>query len=518
MDVGSAIEIYTSVLGWVLYDRIWEALTDTGLVYLPFIGLVVKNFAQPYVTQGTNGAAEASIRRMKMDLIAMFTVAALAGAPMMTLKIGDLGHTSPCGGTSVTGTITHTTYDQAFAAIGGQTAVVPVWWYAVLAISGGIDEAVIASIPCTADIRTLDYRIDNTRIADSELRRQVQLFANDCWLPARSKLMTTHGTVPASYPPGDVDWIGSRFFQDTNGYYGNGNLNLALRASEEIPGFPYDAVRDTEYQAGFIPANGRPECKAWWQDGTNGIRKRLLASLDPTVLSQSIADARTSHPAETAISVEDALIRKVFEQERGQLTASVAANANTTQPSIWSQITHEVSGAVAGSGLAMEYLTWQPKLYALRQAAPIGQSFILMAIYLLLLPFVLVFSSYALSTMLFLSIVLFALKFCTALWSLATWLDSNLIRALGLEWWKYQYDAELGAAALVANLAAGLMFVVIPLVWFMLLGWAGYRIGGGLEAITKPVHSAAESGASKGSNMATRGIGRAAGTLVGRRK
>jgi hypothetical protein len=516
MDVGSAIEIYTSVLGWMLYDRIWEALTDTGLVYLPFVELVVKNFAKPYVAQGANGAAETSIRMMEMDLIAMFTVAALAGAPMITLKIGDLGHTTPCGGPSVTGANTRTTYDQAFAAIGGQTAIVPVWWYGVLAIASGINEAVIASVPCTADIRTLDYRLDNTRIQDPELRRQVQLFANDCWLPARSKFLARHDALPAGYPPDDIDWIGSRYFQDTNGYYGNGNLNLALRASEEIPGFPYDAARDTEYQAGFIPLNGRPECKTWWQDGVNGLRKRLLATIDPDVLAQSVADARATNPTETDTSAEDALIRKLFEQERGQLAAPANRSDGAT-PSIWSQFTNELMGTISGTGLAFEYLTWQPKLYALRQAAPIGQSFILMAIYLLL-PFVLVFSSFSLGTMLFLSIVLFALKFCTAIWSLATWLDTNMIRALGLEWWKYQYDVELGTATLVANLAAGLMFVVIPLVWFMLLGWAGYRIGSGLEAITKPIHSAAESGASKGSNMATRTISRGTGSLIGRRK
>ncbi len=49
-------------------------------------------------------------------------------------------------------------------------------------------------------------------------------------------------------------------------------------------------------------------------------------------------------------------------------------------------------------GLTFELASWWPKIYALRQAAPIGQAFVLMGIYLFL-PFILLFSGYSIEVL-----------------------------------------------------------------------------------------------------------------------
>jgi hypothetical protein len=172
------------------------------------------------------------------------------------------------------------------------------------------------------------------------------------------------------YPPDDLDWIGSQYFQDTDGYYGNANLNLSIRASEELPGFPYNAARDTEYLPGFIPAWGRPECNDWWNNATSGIMPRLMALIDSAAITQATIE------------------------------------------------TGDIAQGAAGVGLTVELASWIPKIYALRQAAPVGQSFILMGIYTFL-PFILV---------------------------------------------------------------AMLMFVVLPIVWFKVIGWAGLTVNRTLDA------------------------------------
>ena len=61
---------------------------------------------------------------------------------------------------------------------------------------------------------------------------------------------------------------------------------------------------------------------------------------------------------------------------------------------------------------------WWPKIYALRQAAPIGQSFILMGIYLFL-PFILLFSGFSIEVLYTTTVAIIGIKFLTPIWTLA---------------------------------------------------------------------------------------------------
>ena len=65
MEVGSAIELYTTLLGWILYDKLWDALAETGVAYIPFLALIVRNFALSWEKYGMEGAA-ASMRGMEI--------------------------------------------------------------------------------------------------------------------------------------------------------------------------------------------------------------------------------------------------------------------------------------------------------------------------------------------------------------------------------------------------------------------------------------------------------------------
>ena len=206
MNVSSAIEIYTTVLGWLLYDGIWDILSDTGLLYVPLVAAFIRNWGFAWRMQGIE-AAETIIRNNWMDIIIMMTVIALAGVPVVTVSPAGISHTTPCGGTPVSGGSTGTLYDKAFAAIDGQSAQVPVWWDATLAIANGINNAAIALIPCSPDLRTYAYRLDNARVSDPDMRRQLELFTRDCWQKARAKFMAEHTVLPATYAPEDIDWL-----------------------------------------------------------------------------------------------------------------------------------------------------------------------------------------------------------------------------------------------------------------------------------------------------------------------
>ncbi|WP_045227199.1 conjugal transfer protein TraG N-terminal domain-containing protein [Methyloterricola oryzae] len=505
MEVASAIEVYTTLFGWIMYDAIWDILTETGIAYLFFFGMIVRAAVQSYTQAGAVEGANASLRNIEVGVISMMLVAALAGTPVMTLRTGDLGHTRLCAGQSFSSGRTGTAYDSTFAAISGRTGQVPVWWYGILMVANGITNAVIASVPCTPDIRTLDYRINNTRIADPELRRQIELFANDCWLPARAQFLTSHATLPDVYAANDIDWPGSQFFLDSNGYYRNANVNLALRASETIPGFAYDRNRDTEYQPGFEPLWGRPVCADWWTEPNVGIRARMLAQINPLDLQSSRQTVVTTDPGVATVQMENDLVRKLFEPERIELTQGAPASGGPA-PSFRQYTQDKISAVVANAGLTMDYLSWKPKIYAMKQMAPIAQSYILMALYMLL-AFVVVLSGFSIETTLLVSMVIFALKFCSALWAMATWLDDNMITALGLSWWKFDFDTQAGVAGNVAILGALILYIGMPGVWLLTLSIMGYRfnmIGGSMESLTEPVARAADKGTSHAAGFARR--------------
>ena len=145
--------------------------------------------------------------------------------------------------------------------------------------------------------------------------------------------------------------------------------------------------------------------------------------------------------------------------------------------------------------------------YAFQQAAPIAQALVLMAVYLVL-PFLLVFSSYSVETALLVAVGIFALRFLTALWALSAWLDTALTKALGIAW--FDANANNGIASVIAEMIGYLTFVGFPLVWFFVLGWAGHHLSAG--------HAVGEmtGGIGHAAAGAVRGAGNAAKSKLGK--
>ncbi|PZN85894.1 MAG: hypothetical protein DM484_01235 [Candidatus Methylumidiphilus alinenensis] len=342
----------------------------------------------------------------------------------------------------------------------------------------------------------LNYQMANTKIADPDLRQQLQLFQTDCFGPARAKFFREHTVLPTHYSPDDIDWPGSQYFQDTAGFYGDPNPNLAPRAKEEIPGFPYDTNRDFEY-GGTAPASGlgKPTCKQWWTDGTVGLRQRLLSQIDPGSQSQFSTWFTATYSGKTMADAQSEEIHRLFVQEvNGGQTPGLATVANTLLNPFNGPNTVPLLATLGGAYHALEQ---RASFYALQQAAPIGQSLILMAVYLSL-PFVLVFSSYSLETVLMASLGIFAIRFLTALWALASWIDNALTEGLGIQWWKGLIPGQGGGIAiLVSQMAGALLYVGLPIVWMMALGWAGHNLAAG-----------------EGIAHMSRGIGQAAGGAI----
>jgi len=294
MSVDSYLELFTTLFGWAFYGVLWDVLVATGIVYLPFLGILIDNWREPAEGGQFGTATGLSLRRMEIELFIALLVVVLAGQPaaLTPLNAGTLSYAPPPtldDPAPATATVASPQSTYGSSGFGGAPATVnlPIWWYAVLAMSSGINHAVVAGLPTASDLRSYAQQAQLATIADSRLRQAASDFFSACFVPARSEYQAerpTSGSVTSllgTYGADDPDWLGSHVYRDAAGFYDR------LRAIQPVPGWPYDPSRDTEYDPASPPTWGRPSCKQWWEDSTLGLRQRLIDAADTTATGLS---------------------------------------------------------------------------------------------------------------------------------------------------------------------------------------------------------------------------------------
>ena len=81
MSVDSYLELFTSLFGWTFYGILWDVLVSTGIVYLPFLGILIDNWREPAQGGEVGHASGLSLRRMEIELFIALLVVVLAGQP-----------------------------------------------------------------------------------------------------------------------------------------------------------------------------------------------------------------------------------------------------------------------------------------------------------------------------------------------------------------------------------------------------------------------------------------------------
>jgi len=106
---------------------------------------------------------------------------------------------------------------------------------------------------------------------------------------------------------------------------------------------------------------------------------------------------------------------------------------------------------------------------------------LLLMVLIILLGFLMVFSGYSITSIAVASVAYFGIKFWTALWAVAYWLDNNMIAAMtpsenGIVA-TVAYAIGLGDKQWLFNFITSAFYISLPLIWTLMLSWAGYRIG-----------------------------------------
>lgn len=485
------LEYYLTLVGWIVHNGIWNILVASGMFALPFVSIVI----QEWLRARTEGADEGnkgvlSAVRIENRVWVAIVVILFAGIPFINVNLStiqfDASRSTQCK--VDVATPQDTRWSNAFTTLNNQSAQVPVWWFFMHAISKAITGAAVAAIPCGTDLRQMRMDIDSTRISDPVLAQEVADFTHDCYGPARAKLFMGRPAL-SDTQMNDVTWIGSGYFLGTGGFYDTYHSQTPRSA------WPYNATRDAGL-AQVDNGGGYPTCQQWWSDGDQGLRNRLLAQVDPDLLSR-IGRWVGFVSRQQA---DDAIIRAIAAprqqtMNQGQAYADYGGQVDMTLPNI-------VTRGAADVGLAAGSIGFFPAMDVVRQALPMVLSFLKMAM-VICIPLVLLFGTYDLKAVVTMSCVQFALFFVDFWFQLARWLDSTILDALyGWNSPHSNLNLFLGLnnafGDMLLNFVMASMFIVLPSFWVMALAWAGVRAGNLVGALTAATGDAKSAGGSGG--------------------
>ena len=501
MTTNSYLEYFLTLLGWVINNGLWNVLLGTGLFVLPLafkvVGIWLK-VREEGEDEGNKGML--SLPRIENALYAGFLVMIACCVPLINVSLSTMQYDTTRAKTCGVWTPKapdESGYAGVVSSLNDQTAAAPVWWVLIHKLSKGVTQAAVATIPCRPDMRQIRFEVQHTRIDNKALAQELQDFTNDCYSVALYLWkQQDQGQTKDKTTLRDIEWIGSSTFLSR--YYPSLQSKLPRAA------FPWSDSRDSGR-----PNTGRggyPTCSEWWSSTDNGLKARVKDQADPDMWLRISAAMKMSGFNDS--DYQEAVIRRLVSPEsltvsqNGHVYAGYGGNADFTLDNAAARV-----AAIGGTSLGS--LAAFPAFDAMRQALPMIQAILLMAMYVML-PLILAFAAYEFKTVITLTFVIFALNFLTFWWELARWLDSWLLTALYSSDTHSRFNMaglQNSSDDLIMNLVMGAMFIVLPAVWLGALSWAGGSVGVAVSAAFQKGTETAQNTGGK--------LGEAAGNAIG---
>jgi len=527
MAVDSYLELFTTLFGWHWYGILWDVLASTGIVLIPFIVMLVRTWRDAARGGNFGSVHELALRGMELEFYVAIFVAIIAGPPTVTLKADMLTYQPPPDITEpsppvATPTSSQSTYGKPGAFSGAPTSVrLPIWWYTVLALSKGLNHAIMAGIPDSGNIRLVREQARLSTISDPALRDEVSQFYGECFVPARSAYLrekpkgATVSDILDEFGEDDPDWMGSHLLRTL--YYPK------MRAMRPVSGWAYDAKRDADFDPNLPHPWGRPYCSEWWADPDNGLRERIVALPEASKFRNTLASAASwlssyfSSMSNAAEKTKDKAVRITLQNSMVEASSkyqpdTMGAYGNDEDSTIYKTFESGVAAVGAGS----EYLSIGAMLTALKPMLPIAQAILLMVIYALL-PLIVVISGYSLNMLFLGAIGIFTVNFWSVLWKLAQWIDDNLmvsmfegVGAIDRFIASVSSDGLFGSITktYLIDLMLAAMMLGMPLIWTMMMGWVGIRVGAAMGSILDSTTSSAQKAGQSGTDLLKKGTGK----------
>jgi hypothetical protein len=508
MIVDTPLAVHTLILGWEFYGEIWETLSITGIVFLPFLGVLLRHL---FLDRADGHAIEerprAALVRFEGSIILMFLAAMFAGQPssLTALAPGSLQYNAPNGTPAGVGT-----WGTAFALPG--VVEVPPWWHLVMSLSSGINQAVKASMPPLLGLQDIEQAARLAYIKDPAVRQETSEFYAQCYLPAKARFLRDK---PSGISPDAINWLGGEYLLET--YYGK------ERSDGTVRGFPYDPVRDTEWDEPPSHGWGKPTCQQWWSGDTAvggvGLRTKLVLEIEDTAPGLTGGLVAMLPGALTPQAVEDEAIRGLLTQDPpSDMDTSLYDARPTTMGGMFDFLQNIAANLTQFFAIFVELM-----LDLLVLGLPVMHALLLMAIFMLL-PFGIVASGFSWSFVFQASILIFSVFFWSPIWHMVEWTQEQVMVALfpggsgmGLVQMVLQgplspYGVTDGTKKAIVSLGFATLYVALPVVFSVLLSLAGSRAGSYLGSV---LNHATRSSIAKATDRAAQTTEGIATTAVG---
>lgn len=479
MIVNSYLELTTTLIGWHVANGIAELMTQTGLIFLPLAAVLVRNWAGPMRSQEAKGAAAVSLRRMELDVALIIVIVLFFFLPAVPIQPGNIQYFDTEQDTKVTANnadvplLKDVEYPNEIR--------VPLAWWLVHEISSFATKAIVGIIDSMGDpttLRPILMRVADMKLLEPSLVKEIQNFRSDCYEPALAKFQGLDNTPQIPNQFHDVDWIGSRMFVQTPGFY-------KKCTNIESCGTGYHARKYQQSWAGINASqsfgSGRPFCDVWWTNPQIGLRTKILNSLsdehpwlrDAIDKMRSNADEDDSaNHGTSVVDYEDRILRRVTTTGPWAMVerADRGKNIKWFSKEIFSingmqQILASIGTLIVSalSSILMEFIVI---------GLPMVQALVLMMFYIAV-PLVAPFAVVAPSIILRLALILFSLRFVTALWALAKFLDEKLLETMYPNSLALEFGGSGTPADLVLNLITLFCYLILPVLWFMAMSTLG---------------------------------------------
>ncbi|TVU70417.1 conjugal transfer protein TraG [Pseudoalteromonas distincta] len=517
MVVDSVIDAYGISLGFYIYNVFWDIFAQTGLIYLPIIGLIFGAVKSAHESGMDDHNTKSSLRTVGMGLFFILLAFEFALYPMVKLEFDDIRYYARecsiddrAGGTVTTdimGEEAEFVADSMVVQLGHRTVRIPVLFEIIIKLSQGIKNWAVDELPCSTDIRLISDAMVKQRITDQALIQETKEFVATCFTPARSKYFTDHGRWTAISD--SEDWPGGRKFVQSNGLYDNADGDGFYSKTARL-GFE-NSINEIEEAEQLPSGYGFPTCKEWWLGvgiinspyvAEEALSTRLYFSVEEwlrdkeTEIYDTLTDRlnQVKMKSYVYLDVKDVVVQQsLFTPfKMSQLNA-----ISTTDYGLQGDdgITDWAFRALGTAGVAVSSIDQFSGGSMLQLAMPMVKPFVLMFIIIAFLPAMIMSGLKWKYIGLFLGIIS-SIMFWPFFWELSRLIDDTLLTALGVDF------NEINTQVLSQWISSG-MYLYGPILFSTALGWVGFA---GAEGAFQKMAGGAGSAGQKGSGAVRKGV------------
>ena len=483
MIVFNPLSLYTTYLGWQQYEIIFNALWQTGLLYLGFLAVGYRFLKNVLVPAGAFFAVEHALNHFLYELAITVLICGIFVYPCVPLETKALQFKPFCGlKTNSTATIgdTVTTYDEAFADVLTHQVKIPIGFAILQNFMSSFTYSLMKVTGCTDSLQSIEGDLVSTYLPH-DVREQALDFHRQCFIEARTQFNNDkhepselNALLKRYGGEEDLTWMGSKILQQL--YY------TKIHARHPIKGFTFNQAPNPNLQKAAnrgdlpreqLPDEGYPSCQQWWNklktDLVDVANKASIFNkhLNYYTMLGRVREYKFKHPKawQADIAAEDFIAKMLLTESKDMQLNSIKNMMDNNNSRVGSAITNSL---VNVGQLAKSWTSTPLKRESIMQTLPVMQAFFMFFL-IILTPIVLSLSSYspkALGSLCGLFVMSIFLQY---LWHLVGFVERSVLDPLG----------ENEAISAMRNMAV-MFYFIAPILLLKLSSHFGGDAGAGL--------------------------------------